>query len=71
MSPATTAPPSARAPRAAVLHGCRGLSEKQAEELFISAKLEDAAITAPDEQMRDNVVRLASTLVDNFEEEIA
>lgn len=51
--------------------GCRGLSEKQAEELFISAKLEDAAITAPDEQMRDNVVRLASTLVDNFEEEIA
>ena len=51
--------------------GCRGLSEKQAEELFISAKLEDAALTAPDEQMRDNVVRLASTLVDNFEEEIA
>ena len=51
--------------------GCRGLSEQQAEELFISAKLEDAAITAPDEQMRDNVVRLASTLVDNFEEEIA
>lgn len=51
--------------------GCRGLSEKQAEELFISAKLEDAAITAPDEQMRDNVVRLASTLIDNFEEEIA
>lgn len=51
--------------------GCRGLSEKQADELFISAKLEDAAITAPDEQMRDNVVRLASTLVDNFEEEIA
>lgn len=51
--------------------GCRGLSEKQAEELFISAKLEDAAITAPDEQMRDNVVRLASTLVDIFEEEIA
>lgn len=51
--------------------GCRGLSEKQAEELFISAKLEDAAITAPDEQMRDNVVCLASTLVDNFEEEIA
>lgn len=51
--------------------GCRGLSEKQAEELFISAKLEDAAITAPDEQMRENVVRLASTLVDNFEEEIA
>lgn len=51
--------------------GCRGLSEKQAEELFISAKLEDAAITAPDEQMRGNVVRLASTLVENFEEEIA
>lgn len=51
--------------------GCRGLSEKQAEELFISAKLEDAAITAPDEQMHDSVVRLASTLVDNFEEEIA
>ena len=51
--------------------GCHGLSEKQAEELFISAKLEDAAITAPDEQMRENVVRLASTLVDNFEEEIA
>lgn len=51
--------------------GCRGLSEKQAEELFISAKLEDAAITAPDEQMRGNVVRLASTLVDIFEEEIA
>ena len=51
--------------------GCRGLSEQQAEDLFISAKLEEAALSAPDDQVREAVVRLASTLVDNFEEEIA
>ncbi len=51
--------------------GCRGLSEQQAEDLFISAKLEEAALSAPDDQVRDAVVRLGAALVPNFEEEIA
>ena len=51
--------------------GCRGLSEQQAEALFISAKLEDAALTAPTDEMRDAVVRLGRALVPDFEEEIA
>ena len=54
--------------------GCRGLSQEAAEALFVSAKLEDAALSAPDEDIRANVVRLGSALVDDFadfEEEIA
>ncbi len=54
--------------------GCRGLSQEAAEALFVTAKLEDAALGAPDEQIRANVVRLGSALVDDFadfEEEIA
>lgn len=51
--------------------GCRGLSEKQAEDLFISAKLEEAAMSAPDEAMRDAVLRLGSALIPTFTEEIA
>ena len=51
--------------------GCRGLSQEAAEALFVSAKLEDAALSAPDDQIRANVVRLGSALIDDFEEEIA
>ena len=54
--------------------GCRGLSQEAAEALFVAAKLEDAALSAPDEQIRANVVRLGSAFIDDFadfEEEIA
>ena len=54
--------------------GCRGLSQEAAEALFVTAKLEDAALGAPEGQIRANVVRLGSALVDDFadfEEEIA
>lgn len=48
----------------------RGVSPKAAEALFLRAKLEDAAFTAPDAQVRAAVVRLGSALVDNFAETI-
>ena len=47
--------------------GCRGLSEEAAEVLFITAKLEDAALSAPDDAIRHNVMRLGSALVADFE----
>ncbi len=47
--------------------GCRGLSEEAAEALFITAKLEDAALSAPDDAMRRNVMRLGSALAADFE----
>lgn len=50
---------------------CRGLSEEQTEALFLSAKLEDAVLNAPTDQMRANVVRLGNQIIDHFEEEIA
>ena len=50
---------------------CRGLSQEQAEGLFLSAKLEDAALQAPDDAMRANVVRLGNQIIPDFEEEIA
>ena len=50
---------------------CRGISAEEAEQLFITAKLENAAITAPDERIRAGIVRLGNKLVSNFEEEIA
>lgn len=51
--------------------GSRGLSEAQAEALFVSAKLEDAALSAPDERIRASVVRLGEAIVTDFEEELA
>ena len=51
--------------------GCRGLSQDEAEALFLRAKLEDAALSAPDERIRAGVVRLGSELVDDFEEGIS
>ncbi len=45
--------------------------KRQAEDLFIRAKLEDAAISATDERTRAAVVRLGNNLIDNFEEELA
>lgn len=50
---------------------CRGLDQEAAENLFIRAKLEDAALSAPDEHVRAGVVRLGNKLVDGFEEELA
>ena len=50
---------------------CRGLDQNAAEDLFIRAKLEDAALSAADERIRAAVVRLGNNLIDNFEEELA
>lgn len=50
---------------------CRGLSQEQTEALFLSAKLEDAALHAPNEAVRANVVRLGNQIIPHFEEEIA
>lgn len=50
---------------------CRGLSEDQTEALFLSAKLEEAALQAPDELTRAHVVRLGNKIIPHFEEEIA
>lgn len=50
---------------------CRGLSQEETEALFLSAKLEEAALNAPNDAMRANVVRLGSNIIPNFEEEIA
>ena len=54
--------------------GCRGLSQKDAEALFVAAKLEDAALRAPDARVRAGVERLGRAVVphfEDFEEEIA
>lgn len=50
---------------------CRGLDQEAAENLFIRAKLEDAALSAPDDRVRAGVIRLGNKLVDDFEEELA
>ena len=50
---------------------CRGLSQEQAEALFLSAKLEDAALNSPNDAVRANVVRLGNQIIPHFEEEIA
>lgn len=50
---------------------CRGLSQEQAEALFLSAKLEDAALRAPNDAVRANVVCLGNQIIPHFEEEIA
>lgn len=50
---------------------CRGLSQEQTEALFLSAKLEDAALQAPNDAVRANAVRLGNQIIPHFEEEIA
>ena len=50
---------------------CRGLSQEAVEALFLKAKLEDAALKAPDATVRANVVRLGERLAPDFEEAIA
>ena len=50
---------------------CRGLSQEQTEALFLSSKLEDAALQAPNDAVRANVVRLGNQIIPHFEEEIA
>ena len=49
----------------------RGVSAEAAEKLFMVAKLEDAALTAPDDEMRAQVIRLGNELIDSFEEDLA
>lgn len=49
----------------------RGISPEAAEALFARAKLEDAALNAPDELCRDAVVRLGDALVPGFAEDLA
>ena len=50
---------------------CRGLDEQAAENLFIRAKLEDAALSAADERVRAGVVRMGNALIPTFEEDLA
>lgn len=50
---------------------CRGLSQEQTEALFLSAKLEDAALNSPNDAVRANAVRLGNQIIPHFEEEIA
>ena len=50
---------------------CRGISEAQAEELFLRAKLEDAWLAAPDERTRAAVGRLGRALAEDFEEDLS
>ena len=50
---------------------CRGLSQEQTEALFLSAKLEEAARTAPTDEIRAHVIRLGNQIIPDFEEEIA
>lgn len=50
---------------------CRGLSQEETEALFLRAKLEDAMMAAPNESMRDAVLRIARTRIPDFEEELA
>ena len=49
---------------------CRGLSPDAAENLFVRAKLEDAALSATDERIRASVCRLGGKLVKDFEEDL-
>ncbi len=53
----------------------RGISADEAEGLFIRAKLEDAALSAPDDEIRASVIRLGSAAFADFaetlEEEVA
>lgn len=49
---------------------CRGISEDAAEELFIRAKLEDAAIAAPGRAARAGIVSLGKRMFDDFEESL-
>lgn len=48
----------------------RGVSPEAAEALFLRAKLEDAALSAPNETVRAAVCRLGGTLIDGFEEDL-
>lgn len=49
----------------------RGLSPEAAEQLFLRATLEEAALSAPDDATRAGVARLGRALLEDFEEEIA
>lgn len=44
----------------------RGLSERAAEQMFLRALVEQAALDAPDEASRAGVVRLGDTMLDGF-----
>ena len=46
----------------------RGLSPEQAEQMFITATLEDAWLNAANDVTKQAVARLGNTIVENFEE---
>jgi len=46
----------------------RGLSPEQAEQMFVTASLEDAWLNAANEVTKQAVARLGNTLVNDFEE---
>ena len=70
-SPATTEPPSATsATSSCSTSPAAAFDQNAAEDLFVRAKLEDAALSATDEHTRAAVVRLGNNLIDNFEEEL-
>lgn len=48
----------------------RGVSAEAAEALFIRAKLEDAALSAPNERIRASVLRLGEALIPGFTDDI-
>ena len=48
----------------------RGVSAEAAEALFIRAKLEDAALSAPDERIRASVLSLGEALIPGFTDDI-
>lgn len=50
---------------------CRGLSPEDAENLFVRAKLEDAALSAPSNAIRQNVLALGNTVIPHFGENFA
>ncbi len=45
----------------------RGVSKEDSENLFIRAKLEDAALSAPDERIRASVERIGRALFEDFD----
>ncbi|MGI6045920.1 MAG: SufB/SufD family protein [Eggerthellaceae bacterium] len=47
---------------------CRGLNKEVAEDMFVQSALERAALTAPDEEIREGVLNYARTLIEDFQE---
>lgn len=50
---------------------CRGLSQADAENLFIRAKLEDAALSTGDIRIKNSILTLGDTVIPGFSSEFA